>query len=78
MKLQYFHPETLPLIVGTILMIFCEILKLKILEPTVFWGIFIINTIWILYFLYGVINQITSYLGIYCFSIKKQETQKTN
>lgn len=73
MKLQYFHPETLPLIIGTVLMILCEAFKLKSLEPTVFWGIFLVNTLWILYFLHGVITQITKYLGIYCFSIKKQE-----
>jgi fatty-acid desaturase len=76
MKLQYFHPETLPLIIGTVLMILCEVFKLKSFEPKVFWGIFVVNTVWILYFLSGVINQITKYLGIYCFSIKRQADPK--
>jgi hypothetical protein len=69
MKLHTFHREAIPLIIGTLLMIACEILHLTNLMPTVFWGIFLVNTISILYFLVGVINQITTFLGIYCFSI---------
>ena len=57
---------------GTILMICCELLGLSKLMPTVFWAIFLVNTACILYFIVGVINQITAFLGIYCFTIKDQ------
>jgi hypothetical protein len=46
-------------------------------EPQVvqlFWLNFILTLLLSLHFLRGVINQITEYLGIYCFSIEKRKS----
>jgi hypothetical protein len=46
-------------------------------EIIVFWGLFAVNFVMILRFLYSTINQITKFLGINCLTIKKTiETDK--
>ena len=71
MKLQYFHKEIIVFLVATGLMIRLDHVFDHRGMRTVFWGCFLINVITIVGFLYSVIEQITSYLGIQCFSIKK-------
>jgi hypothetical protein len=42
----------------------------------IFWICFLINILVIFKFLYLTINQITKYLGIECFTLKKLPRQK--
>lgn len=77
MRLEYFHSEIIPSIIGTILMIGLDLRQNIDGEIIVFWGLFAVNFVMILRFLYSTINQITKFLGINCFSIKKNiETDK--
>lgn len=41
-----------------------------------FWLVFVANVFIILNFLVHVVKQITKFLGIYCFSLKKRVTAK--
>lgn len=78
MSLPYFHLETLPTIVATILLLLFESIGNHAAAHTVFWACFGANLITILNFLIRVVRQITIFLGIHCFSLKKREQIKNN
>lgn len=67
-----FHFETYPLAIATLMMMVCEMMGWNSWRVSVFWVMFAVNTALILRFIHGVVNQITNYLGIYCFSITKK------
>ena len=71
MRLQYFHPEIIPLMLATPLMIFFNIKGNINVMIAIFWICFAINLTIVFRFLYYTINQLTSHLGIYCFSLQK-------
>jgi hypothetical protein len=73
MNFQYFHYELIPLLLSTVMIgIMDKILKVeKNIIIDIFWICFLLNMIVILRFLYMTINQITRYLGIECFTLKK-------
>ena len=71
MKLQYFHPELIPLLVFTPLMVFFNTSENLNVMIVLFWMCFAVNLILILRFLYLSINQLTSHLKIHCFSLEK-------
>lgn len=72
MQLMSFHYETYPLAIATLMMIICEVMGWTAWRVTIFWCMFAVNTTLIFRFLHGVVNQITDFLGIYCFSITKR------
>lgn len=73
MALPFFHVETVPLIISTILMLVCQFFHLHDAMVYIFFLFFLVNLIVILRFLYVVINEITDYLGISCFSLQRRE-----
>lgn len=77
MALPYFHAETFPMLVCTVCLVGCEWSGLQHLMEYIFWISLGTNIVIILNFLSRVIGQITSYLGIYCFSLQKRPPHKT-
>ena len=75
MRLQYFHPEIIPLMLATPLMIFFNMKGNINGMIIVFWSCFAIDLVLVFRFLYFTINQLTSHLGIYCFSLKKAKKE---
>lgn len=71
MKLQYFHGEIVVFLISTALMVRMDRMSDNGGVILVFWGCFLVNLITIIVFLYSTINQITRYLGICCFSLKR-------
>jgi hypothetical protein len=71
MRLEYFHSEIISSIIGTILMIGLDLRQNVDGQIIVFWALFAVNLAMTLRFLWSTINQITKFLGINCFSIKK-------
>lgn len=71
MKLGFFHKELLPLLISTGLMLRYNSLGMEKAISIVFWLCLTVNLITTLIFLSGTIKQITEYLGIQCFSLKK-------
>ena len=75
MKLVTFHKELIPLIVTTSAMWFLEVMNMQKAQWSVFW-LFFITMVFLAYrFLSGVIEQLASHLGIYCFSLQKRKAQ---
>ena len=71
MKLEYFHSEIIPSIIGTILMIGLDLRHNVTGEIIVFWALFAINLAMTFRFLLTTINQLTKFLGIKCFTLNK-------
>lgn len=73
MHFNYFHNELFPLILSTLLMLILEKLQSPIeYKIILFWACFLANLLMIAKFLSETIQQITSYLGIYCFNLNKR------
>jgi hypothetical protein len=72
MHYEFFHFELVPLIISTIAILYFDVIGAP-LEWTkyVFWGCFFADVAIVLLFLSNTIKQITSYLGIECFTLKK-------
>jgi len=71
MKLEYFHKELIPLIVSTLFLVryhFNGNIKGMVV---VLWICLVLNILLAILFLSTTIHQITEYLGIQCFSLKK-------
>lgn len=72
MHFQYLHFELLPLVLATLFMFYLDKTHAPLTTMiTVFWVCFAVNIVLILSFLYSTIRQITAYLGIECFTLKK-------
>lgn len=73
MRFQYFHPELIPLGLATMVMVYLDTTK-KSHDALVltFWVCLAANILMVLRFLTSTIQQITEFLGIYCFSIEKR------
>ena len=72
MHFKFFHNEIFPFIFSTIIMLIMEKTHAPIeTKVIVFWTCFAVNMLLILKFLRETIIQITSYLGIECFTLKK-------
>jgi len=71
MKLEYFHKELIPFIVSTVLLLRYHYNGNGKAMVLVFWICLVLNVITAILFLSTTIRQITEYLGIQCFSLKK-------
>lgn len=77
MPVEKFHYQLIPSIISTIILIYLDLTdaserSIKIL----FWNTFMINVIWVFSFLIATINQITSFLGIRCFHVRRRLSLK--
>lgn len=73
MKLRVYDQEIGLFILFTIVMVLLNQTKNEKAMIVVFWACFLINIVEILVFLSRAIKQLTDYLGIHCFSLKKKE-----
>ncbi len=72
MKLAFFHNELIIFLITSILMVYFDLRGQLTEMYTTFWICFAINILTGLRFIYLFIDQITKFLGIYCFSLKKR------
>lgn len=72
MKLQPYNQEMTTFLVATAFMVLFQALGSLRGQKLVFWICFAVNLVETLVFLSRAIMQITDYLGIYCFSLKKK------
>lgn len=73
MKLRVYDQEIGLFILFTIVMVILNKMKNESGMVVVFWVCFIVNILEVLVFLSRSIQQITDYMGIYCFSLQKKE-----
>lgn len=72
MKVQRFHFELVPCMIATIILLFMDITHTRTFYMKIlFWILFVIDVVWVFSFLILTIRQITTFLGIKAFSIKK-------
>jgi len=71
MKLHFFHKELIPCIISTIVLLRYHYKGNTKGMVMVFWACLVLNIITAILFLTVTIRQITQYLGIQCFSLKK-------
>jgi len=71
MKLEYFHKELLPFIISTMVLLRYYSKGNTKAMVMVFWCCLALNILTAMVFLSTTIRQITAYLGIQCFSLKK-------
>jgi len=72
MKLKAYHQEMTVFVVSTGFMLLFNSIGSETGMVVTFWACFIINIIETLVFLARTIREITDYLGIHCFSLKKK------
>lgn len=72
MRLDYFHNELIVFLISSILMIYFDLRGHLDEMYITFWICFAVNLLTGLRFIYLFIDQITKFLGIYCFSLEKR------
>lgn len=72
MKLEIFPYELIPLIVSTLLMAICQHFEWLQGQILVFWAFLAIIAYISLTFISNTVQQLSTYLGIYCFSLEKR------
>jgi hypothetical protein len=77
MEVQWFHYQLIPNILSTILLIYFDLTQKSMTSMKIlFWVTFVINLICVFSFIISTIDQITTFLGIKCFTLNKNSTLK--